>query len=299
MKYIVTSLISFVILFSACNRNKFDHDASGTFEATEIIISAEASGKIEEFNVTEGDKLTKGQYLGYIDTTQLYLKKLQLQKTTKAVSVKRPDISLQIAATKEQIAKAEIEKRRVENLLKDGAATQKQLDDANSQLTVLQKSLSAQLNSLTTSVNSLDEESNVYEIQVAQIEDQLEKSRIVNPIEGTVLSKYAEAKEMASPGKPLYKVADTKNLFLRAYVISDQLDKIKIGQEVTVYINASGDTQKSYKGTISWISSKAEFTPKTIQTQDERQNLVYAVKIAVENTDDMIKIGMYGDVDFQ
>lgn len=298
MKYIVTALISFVILFSSCNRNKFDHDASGTFEATEIIISAEASGKIEEFNIIEGDKLSKGQYLGYIDTTQLYLKKLQLQKTTKAVSVKRPDISLQIAATKEQIAKAEIEKRRVESLLKDGAATQKQLDDATSQLTVLQKSLSAQLNSLTTSVNSLDEESSVYEIQVAQIEDQLEKSRIINPIEGTVLSKYAEAKEMASPGKPLYKVADTKNLFLRAYVISDQLDKIKIGQEVTVYINASGDTQKSYKGTISWISSKAEFTPKTIQTQDERQNLVYAVKIAVENTDDMIKIGMYGDVDF-
>jgi len=299
MKYKLITLAITALLFLSCNRNKFEHDASGTFEATEIIISAEASGKIEELNIVEGDQLTKGQYLGYIDTVQLYLKKLQLQKTTKAVSVKRPDISIQIASTKEQIAKAEIEKRRIENLLKDGAATQKQLDDMDSQLAVLQKSLGAQVNSLNTSVNSLNEESSVYEVQVAQIEDQLQKSRIINPIEGTVLNKYAEAMEMATPGKPLYKIADTKNLFLRAYVISGQLDNIKTGQEVTVYINAPDNTQKSYKGTISWISPKAEFTPKTIQTQDERQNLVYAVKIAVKNTDDMIKIGMYGDVDFQ
>lgn len=298
MKYIIITVGAIALLFPSCDRNKFKHDASGTFEATEIIISAEASGKIEELNIVEGDRLTKGQYLGYIDTIQLYLKKLQLQKTTKAVSVKRPDISIQVASVKEQISQAEIEKRRVENLLKDGAATQKQLDDVNLQLAVLQKSLRAQLNSLTTSVNSLDEESSVYEIQVAQIEDQLQKSRIVNPVEGTVLNKYAEAKEMATPGKPLYKIADTKHLFLRAYVISEQLNSIKIGQEVTVFINAPDDTQKSYKGTVSWISPKAEFTPKTIQTQDERQNLVYAVKITVENTDDMIKIGMYGDVDF-
>lgn len=297
MKY--TLLIAgFLLICTACNRNKFNHDASGTFEATEVIVSAEASGKIEEFNVTEGDVLTKDQYLGYIDTVQLYLKKLQLQTSTKAVSVKRPDVSTQVASTREQIAKAEIEKRRVENLLKDGAATHKQLDDADSQLAVLQRSLAAQLNSLATSVNSLNEESGVYEIQVAQIEDQLAKSRIINPIEGVVLSKYAEAKEIASPGKPLYKLADTKHMFLRAYIISTQLEDIKTGQEVTVYINAGDNAQKTYKGTVSWISDKAEFTPKTIQTQDERQNLVYAVKIAVENTDGLIKIGMYGDVDF-
>lgn len=164
----------------SCNRNGFDHDASGTFEATEILVSAEATGKIEEFNVTEGDYLNKDQYLGYIDTTQLYLKKLQLQATTKAVNVKRPDISLQIAATKDQIAKAELDKKRIESMFRDGAATQKQLDDVNSQLAVLKSSLGAQLNTLSTSVNSLDEESGVYEIQVAQIEDQLEKSRIIN-----------------------------------------------------------------------------------------------------------------------
>lgn len=300
MKHLLILIIAgFALLSASCNRNKFEHDASGTFEATEIIISAEASGKIEEFNITEGDQLSNGQYLGYIDTTQLYLQKLQLQTTTKAVSVKRPDISLQIASIKEQIAKAGIEKRRVENLLKDGAATQKQLDDINSQLAVLQKSLAAQVNSLTTSVNSLDKESSAYEIQVAQIEDRLRKSRIVNPLYGTVLNKFAEAKEMATPGKPLYKIADTKHLFLRAYVVSAQLNDIKVGQEVEVYINAADGKQNSYKGTVSWIADKAEFTPKTIQTQDERQNLVYAVKIAVENTDGLIKIGMYGDVSFK
>lgn len=298
MKY--TLLIAGLILIcSSCNRNKFNHNASGTFEATEIIVSAEASGKIEQFDVTEGDVLTKGQYLGYVDTTQLYLKKLQLQTTSKAVNVRRPDVSIQAASTKEQISKAETEKHRVENLLKDGAATQKQLDDINSQLAVLQRSLAAQLNSLSTSVNSLNEESSAYEIQVAQIEDQLSKSRITNPVAGVVLSKYAEAKEMTSQGRPLYKLADTKNMFLRAYIVSTQLESIKIGQEVTVFINSDDDTQKSYKGIVSWISDKAEFTPKTIQTQDERQNLVYAVKIAVGNTDGLIKIGMYGDVDFK
>lgn len=301
MKRITLRLIiiaSFLSTITSCNGNKFNHDASGTFEATEIIVSAEVSGKIEDFNVTEGDVLSKGQQLGYIDTTQLYLQKLLLQTSGKAVYSRRSDVSSQIASTKEQIAKAELEYKRVSNLLKDGAATQKQMDDAESQLKVLQKSLAAQLNSLTTSNNSLDKETNAYEIQVAQIEDKLKKSHIINPIDGTVLSKYAEAKEMTAAGNPLYKVADTKHLFLRAYVIAPQLENIKIGQEATVFINSSAKEQKSYKGTISWISDKAEFTPKTIQTQDERQNLVYAVKIAVENTDGLIKIGMYGDVNF-
>ena len=297
MKHLLIISIATLLLIS-CNRNQFEHDASGVFEATEIIVSAEASGKIEEFNIIEGDLLTKGQYLGYIDTTQLYLKKLQLQATTKVVSVKRPNISLQIASTKDQIVKAKLDKNRIENMFKDGAATQKQIDDINSQLDVLKSTLAAQLNTLSTSVNSLDKETSVYEIQVAQIEDQLEKSRIISPIDGTVLNKFAEVKEMTAPGKPLYRIADTKHLFLRAYIVSNQLADIKIGQEATVYINVSDNKQKTYKGTISWISDKAEFTPKTIQTQDERQNLVYAIKVAVENTDGMIKIGMYGDVDF-
>lgn len=294
---IIFTLGTFMFLLS-CNRNKFEHDASGTFEATEVIVSSEANGKLESFQLTEGDQLAKGQYVGYVDSIQLYLKKRQLLATNKAIQVKRPDISVQVSSKKEQIAKAEFEKRRIQRLLADNAATQKQLDDANSQIEVLKKSLNAQVNSLSTSVNSLNEESNTNTVQVSQIEDQLKKCKIINPIQGTVLNKFVEEKEVVTQGKALYKIADTKNLFLRAYIVSEQLEKIKIGQKVKVFINISEDKQKSYSGTITRISDKAEFTPKTIQTQDERQNLVYAVKIAVTNTDGLIKIGMYGDVDF-
>ncbi len=295
-KYNLVALAILSMLIS-CNRHQLEHDASGTFEATEVIISSEASGKIESFQLTEGDVLPAGYYVGYIDSTQLFLKKLQLQATRKAVNVRKPDIAIQISATKEQIAKAQIEKKRIENLLQSNAATQKQLDDADSQLKVLQRTLDAQINSLSASVNSLNEESATYEIQIAQIEDQLAKCRIINPIEGTVLNKYAEEKEIATPGKPLYKIADTQHLFLRAYVVSDQLEKVKLGQNARVFIR-TGKEDKTYPGKLVWISDKAEFTPKTIQTKDERQNLVYAVKIAVENADGLIKIGMYGDVDF-
>ena len=298
MKYSGLTFAAIIIL-SSCNRNKFDHDASGTFESTEIVVSAEAAGKIEVFELTEGDVLFKKQQVGYIDTTQLYLKKLQLQTTTKAVSNRKVDMSTQIAATKEQIAKAETDKHRIDNMFIDGAATQQQVDDINSQLAILKRNLAALQNSLSTSINSLDEESSAYAIQVSQVEDQLQKCRIVNPIEGTVLNKYTEAKEMASIAKPLYKIADTRHLYLRAYIISPQLSNVKVGQDATVYINNEDKKQKSYSGKVSWISDKAEFTPKTIQTRDERQNLVYAVKIEVENTDGLIKIGMYGDVDFK
>lgn len=297
-KLIVLTIGTFMIMLS-CNRNKFEHDASGTFEATEVIVSSEANGKLEIFQLTEGDLIAQGQYVGYIDSIQLYLKKKQLLAANRAIQVKRPDISVQVSSIKEQIEKAEFEKRRIQRLLADNAATQKQLDDINSQIKVLKKSLNAQVNSLATSVNSLNEESNTNNVQVAQIEDQLKKCKIINPIKGTVLNKYVEEKELVTQGKALYKIADTKNLFLRAYIVSEQLEKIKIGQKVKIYINISEDRQKFYPGIVTWISDKAEFTPKTIQTKDERQNLVYAVKIAVANTDGLIKIGMYGDVDFK
>jgi HlyD family secretion protein len=295
---IVTVVATATLFLTACNGNEFKHDASGTFEATEIIVSAEGTGKIEELNLVEGAVLAEGQCVGYIDTTQLYLKKLQLEATAKAVLTRRVNVPVQIGAVKEQIAKAESDKRRIDNLFADGAATQKQLDDVVSQIDVLKSNLAALQNQLSVSVSGINEESAVIALQVAQIEDQLAKCRIVNPLDGTVLNKYAEAKEMASTGKPLYKIADTRRLFLRAYVVAPQLSKLKTGQAASVFINDAGDGQRSYPGFVSWISDKAEFTPKTIQTKDERQNLVYAVKIAVENIDGLIKIGMYGDVDF-
>ena len=298
MKTRAILLTTIILVTLSCNRNKFEHDASGVFEATEIIISAEASGKIETFDIQEGDLLAMGQHLGYIDSTQLYLRKLQLQTARKSADLRRPNIGIQISATKEQIQKAEIEQQRMQNLFQSNAATQKQVDDVNSQLKVLQGTLAAQINSLSTAVNGLTEEAASYEIQIAQIEDQLAKCKIINPIQGTVLNKYAQAKEIVIPGKPLYKIADTQHLFLRAYIVSSQLEQIQAGQEVTISVCYDGKTEKTYPGKVTWISNKAEFTPKTIQTKDERQNLVYAVKVAVKNTDGQLKIGMYGDLNF-
>ena len=285
----------FLSLTAACGNGNGDYDASGTFESTEIIVSAEANGKIMRFNVEEGDLLKDGQEVGYIDTVQLYLKKMQLLTSVKSVQSRRSDIAKQIAATKEQIAKAEKEKKRNENLLKSNAATQKQVDDIDSQLAVLQKQLAAQISTLQNSNQSVTEESSAMEIQVAQVEDQLQKSHIISPINGTVLSKYAEAGELATQGKPLFKIADIENMYLRAYSIADQLTQMKLGQEVKVFADYGEDGKREYTGKVTWISDKAEFTPKTIQTRDERANLVYAVKIAVKN-DGYLKIGMYGEV---
>lgn len=285
----------FLSLTAACGNGNGDYDASGTFESTEIIVSAEANGKIMRFNVEEGDLLKDGQEVGYIDTVQLYLKKMQLLTSVKSVQSRRSDIAKQIAATKEQIAKAEKEKKRNENLLKSNAATQKQVDDINSQLAVLQKQLAAQISTLQNGNQSVTEESSAMEIQVAQVEDQLQKSHIISPISGTVLSKYAEAGELATQGKPLFKIADIENMYLRAYIIADQITQMKLGQEVKVFADYGEDGKREYTGKVTWISDKAEFTPKTIQTRDERANLVYAVKIAVKN-DGYLKIGMYGEV---
>ena len=284
-------------IISSCSSDK-EYDATGTFESTEIIVSSEANGRLLYFNIEEGMRIDKGYEIGVIDTVQLYLCKCQLEASMKSLNSQRPDIDKQIAATKEQIATAERERTRVENLLKVGAANKKQLDDWDSQLAVLRKQLDAQMSSLGNTDNSLSEQSLSVEIQIAQIEDQLEKCHIVSPISGTVLSKYTESGELASVGKPLFKIADMNNVFLRAYVTSTQLSKVKLGDEVAVYADYGDDNKVEYKGMVTWIADEAEFTPKTILTDDERANQVYAVKIAVKN-DGMIKLGMYGEVKFQ
>lgn len=283
--------------FAACGDGKSSYDATGTFETTEVLVSSEAAGKLLNFDVEEGMQLTAGKEVGLIDTVQLYLKKLQLQASMKSVESQRPDFNKQIAATKQQIATAEREKRRVENLLKAGAANQKQLDDWDAQIALLQRQLAAQISSLQNSTNSLTEQGSSVGIQVAQIADQLAKCHIFSPISGTVLAKYVEAGELASIGKPLFKVADVEQMYLRAYITSGQLSQVKLGDKVTVFSDYGGDERKEYPGVVTWISDRSEFTPKTILTKDERANLVYAVKIAVKN-DGYLKIGMYGEVRF-
>lgn len=284
-----------LLVLPACGNGQGDYDASGTFEATEIIVSSEANGKIIRFDAEEGKILASGQEVGYTDTLQLYLKKMQLLATGKAVAHKSTDIDKQIAATKEQISKAEYEKRRTENLLRENAATQKQIDDIDSQIAVLKKQLEAQISTLQRGNAGITEESSAYEIQVAQINDQLRKCHITSPVNGTVLAKYAEAGELAAQGKPLFKIADVKNIFLRAYITADLLSYLKLNDKVKVFSDLGKDDRREYEGTVTWISDKAEFTPKTIQTRDERANLVYAVKIAVKN-DGYLKIGMYGEM---
>ena len=284
-----------VWMLSACGNGTPDYDATGTFEATEVIVSAEAAGKLLQLEVEEGTRLKAGEEVGLVDTVQLYLKKLQLEASMKSVESQRPDLAKQIAATKQQITTAQREKKRVENLLAAGAANQKQLDDWDAQVTLLQRQLIAQESSLMKSTNSLTEQGNSVSIQVAQVEDQLSKCHIQSPIEGTVLAKYAEAGELASVGKPLFKVGEVDRMYLRAYVTSEQLSQVKLGDKVTVYSDYGNSEQKAYPGVVTWISDRSEFTPKTILTKNERANLVYTVKIAVKN-DGSLKIGMYGGV---
>ena len=290
-------LCTLLALFSACGNGAPKYDATGTFETTEVLVSAEASGRLLYFDIEEGMLLKAGEEVGVVDTVQLYLKKLQLEASIKSVEEQRPDILKQVAATKEQISAAQRERNRVANLLKVGAANQKQLDDAEDQLEVLRKQLVAQNSTLSNSHQSLTWQSSSVGIQVAQVEDQLKKCHITSPITGTVLAKYAEAGELTAMGTPLFKVADTEQMYLRAYITSEQLSQVKLGQKVTVFSDYGTDEHKQYPGVVTWISDTSEFTPKTILTKNERANLVYAVKIAVHN-DGLLKIGMYGGVEF-
>lgn len=275
--------------------NRDDFDATGTFEATEVTVSAEANGRILCFDVEEGDSVEAAVPVGAIDTVQLYLQKLQLERQVASARSSRPDVRKQATALREQIAQQQTERRRVENLLKDGAATTKQLDDIDAQLKILQGQLDALLSTLHNNLASIDENSSAIELQIAQIEDRLSKCRIVSPVGGTVLVKYAEAGELAAVGRPLMKVADLGQVYLRAYFTSEQLSSLRLGQQVTVTADFGGDERIDYPGRITWIASESEFTPKSIQTRNSRANLVYAVKIAVKN-DGRLKLGLYGEV---
>ena len=292
------TLIATVLLsLAACNRGDGNFDATGTFEATEILVSSEANGKIMELNIEEGDRLDAGAMVGYIDSTQLYLKKMQLSAGLRSVDIRKPDIRKQIAALEQQIATARTEQQRMENLVKAKAGNQKQVDDIVNNIKYLQKQLDAQYSTLNKTTGGADAEAESILYQIMQLDDQLQKSRIVTPQAGTVLVKYAEPGEVTVAGKPLYKIADTDLLYLRAYITADQLSKLKQGQTVRVFADYGADEQREYPGTITWISDKSEFTPKGIQTKDERANLVYAIKIAVKN-DGYLKIGQYGETVF-
>ncbi len=294
-----------------CGSNDADYDASGVFETTEIIVSAKGQGEIMSLNVEEGQDVKAGDSLGFIDMTRLNLMKQQLAASKAQVDANKAvadshvlDLDKQVAGIRQQIANQQRELRRYQELLKDGAATEKQVDDIEYQISVLQKQLAATQEQVDASNRGfreqgagLEAQGNGVDAQSAQVDDQINNSKIIAPVSGTVLSKYAEQGEYAVPGRALFKVSDIRDMKLRAYITADQLTSVRVGQKVTVYADQGKNGRKAYGGIVAWISDKAEFTPKTIQTRDERANLVYAVKISVEN-DGLIKRGMYGDVKF-
>ena len=288
-------LASTALMLAACGNNEKAYDATGTFEATETTVFAEQSGALQTFDVSEGDSLPMGREVGLIDTIQIWLKILQLGATKEVYQSQKPDMERQIAATRQQLVKARQEEQRYRELVADGAAPSKMLDDAASQVKVLQKQLDAQVSSLNHQLSTIDSQLSTVDVQVSQLRDQLRKCHILTPTKGTVLEKYVERGEFVAVGKPLFKMADTRNMYLRAYVTSAQLQNIRLGQQVKVFADYGDQQKKEYSGTIAWISSRSEFTPKTIVTDDERADLVYAIKVAVKN-DGFVKIGMYGEV---
>ncbi len=290
-------LASVALMIAACGNNEKIYDATGTFEATETTIFAEQSGTLLTFDVNEGEAMAMGQEIGLIDTTQTWLKIQQIDATKEVYQSQKPDMERQIATTRQQLTKAQQDEQRYHELVADGAAPSKMYDDAANQVKVLQRQLDAQISSLSTNTRALDKQTAAAQVQIDQLRDMLRKCHIVTPTKGTVLEKYAERGEFVAVGKPLFKIADTEDMYLRAYVTSAQLQNIKLGQQVKVFADYGDEQRKAYNGTITWISSRSEFTPKTILTDDERADLVYAVKVAIKN-DGYVKIGMYVEVKF-
>lgn len=309
MKKIHLTLVFTGIVFLSCTDNGNDSDATGTFEADEVIVASEIPGRLLSFNVEEGMELQKDSIAGKVDATTIMLQQQQVEASLSALNQKTADVTPQIQLLQNQLAVQQVqldnqlhEKTRVENLLKADAATGKQLDDLNAQIDVIKKSMDVtrqqikvQQNTIATQNRSILSEADPLRKRIAQLQDQVQRANILNPVTGTVITKYAEAGEVVSAGKALYKIADLSYMYLRAYITGSQLAQIKLGQPVLVRTDNGTKKYKEYNGTITWISDKAEFTPKTIQTKEERANLVYAIKVKVKN-DGFLKIGMYGEV---
>lgn len=290
----IIECLATLLVFVSCD-SKPDYDVTGIFEATTVTVASETTGKILSFGAVEGDSIIAGQPVAVIDTAMLVLQRRQLGSQQASAISSQPDVNVQAASVRAQIAHQEQECQRLQRLMADGAATQKQLDDANTHLKVLRSQLQANISTLGKNRTSLGDNARAIEYQAAQIADQLERSVVKSPVSGTLLVKYAEAGEFAVPGKPLFKIANLNDIYLRGYFTAVQLSDIKLGQKVTVIADFGDDKQYEYPGTITWISEESEFTPKSIQTNDTRANLVYAVKIAVKN-DGRLKLGQYGEV---
>ncbi len=291
-------LVIAAAFFASCSNGNHEFDAQGNFEAIEVIVSAESNGKIINLPISEGDVVEEGHRIGLIDTVQLDLKRIQLIATIKALEAKVPDIAAQINVLKEQLKTAQHEQHRTKRLVETQSATQKQLDDQTAQVALIERQITATTAQLGTQARGILAEIEPLKAQIAQIDDQIDRCKISAPISGTILTKFVEQGEVTANGKPLFKLANLKQINLKAYLSGAQLSALKIGQQVTVYTDKPEGAYNQYSGRVIWISDKAEFTPKVIQTKEERSNLVYAFKVVVEN-DGSIKIGMPGEVKFK
>ena len=311
-KYYSLLHLSILTLFMvSCSNQEKECDATGTFEATEVTVSAKSTGELKTFDITEGQLVESGVVVGQIDAYQLQMtaqqleaQKRQLAMSRNATDSRRLDLEKQLSSINQQISNTQRERQRFSELVRDGAVPRKQLDDINNQIKVLERQRDATRDQIRSNNASLSEQSKGISAQIdgidaqrKQIADQIANAEVKAPLSGTVLEKYVERGEFVATGKLLFKIADTQNMYLRAYVTSSQLKDIKVGQKVKVFADYGGGQKIEYDGTISWISSRSEFTPKTILTDDERADLVYAVKIAIKN-DGYVKIGMYGEVKF-
>lgn len=287
-----------LLALGSCTDRSREFDACGQIEATEVLVSAEANGRIIALQVTEGDKLTAGEVVGVIDSVQTYLQKEELVRKRSNTQTKWVDIDRQLASQYAQLNKLKSDRERYQALEAKDAATRKQVDDLVSQIAVTEREIAAQRQNYERNNAGIREELALYDVQIAEKDDQLSKCRIVAPIDGTVLTKFAEAGELVTSGKSLFKLADLKQVYVRAYLTTAQLAEVKLGDTVQVTIEDGTDKPRTYEGRLVWIADEAEFTPKNIQTKDERADLVYAAKIALDN-DGYLKLGMYAYVRFQ
>ena len=299
--YLSMKNIVFLLFFTAtlvgCKNGNLDPDASGRFEATEVVVSSEATGTITAFCALEGMHISKYEVIGCVDTVQLHFQKMRLLAGNQAVRARRANVSEQLAAITVQIKNLEKERDRAETLAKANVGNTKTIDDINANIKTLEKEYEAHKSALVKGNLSTDKEGTAIELQVAQTEDLIQKSIIKSPISGTIMVTYAKEGEFRGMGQPLFRIANLETVFLRAYVSNTIVNELKVGNTATVYTGFNSENTKEYSGKIVWISQEAEFTPKNIQNRDERSNLVYAVKIEVVN-DGYIKPGMYGDVKF-
>ena len=285
------------VQLGACTGEQHAFDASGAFEAEEYLISSEISGRLLSWDIQEGDLLDSGRLIGHVDSVQLVLSRKQLEQQIASILSRRPNVAIQLSALESQLATARSEEGRIGRLVEQGALPSKQLDDLRSTIRVLEGQIDALHSQLVTASDGIDMDARTLQTRIDQLNDQIHRCRIINPVSGRVLSTYVKAHEMAVAGRPLYKVADLSEMTLKAYLSGDQLAQVVLGQEVHVRTDAGDGNMRDGTGTVYWISDKAEFTPKTIQTKNERANLVYAVKVRIPNDQGFYKIGMYGEVE--